>query len=164
MANEKLGFIDKETFDNKPTIDEIFDIIYPIGSYAFGVKPTVGTWEEVVGDRALWLKNTVTDGTTIAQQLPNIKGDIAVNYISADGYGALGGAAGSATTGHGAFRVDSAATGDSNRKWPAGVTSTGDSRKYPTFRFNATDSNAVYKDGANVQPNAYVMKVFKRIA
>lgn len=161
---EKLGFIDKDSFDNKPTIDEILDAIYPIGSYAFGVKPNIGTWEEIVGDRALWLKNTVNDGTTIAQQLPNIKGDVAVNYISSDGYGALGGAAGSATTGHGAIRVDSAATGDANRRWPAGAASTGDSRKYPTFRFNAADSNSVYKDGANVQPNAYVIKVFKRIA
>lgn len=145
-------------------ITSAFDAIYPVGSYAFGVKPTIGTWEEVEGDRALWLKNDADDGTTIAQQLPNITGDVAVNYVSSDGYGALGGAAGSATTGHGAIRVDSTANGDAGRRWPSGIAATGDSRKYPTFRFNASNSNSVYQDNANVQPNAYVMKVYKRTA
>lgn len=167
MATMKVkdgGVAKTMTIVSMSDVNAMFDLIYPVGSYAFGVMPALGTWEEVVGDRALWLKNTVEDGTTIAQQLPNITGDVAVNYVSSDGYGALGGAAGSATTGHGAIRVDSTANGDANRRWPAGAASTGDSRRYPTFRFNASNSNSVYKDGANVQPNAYVMKVYKRVA
>jgi len=30
-------------------LTDFFDIIYPVGSYAFGVCPSIGTWEEVVG-------------------------------------------------------------------------------------------------------------------
>ena len=167
MATVKVkdgGVAKTMTIVSVSDVNAMFDIIYPVGSYAFGVMPALGIWQEVEGDRALWLKNTVDDGTEIAQQLPNITGDVAVNYVSSDGYGALGGAAGTATSGHGAFRVDSTATGDAHRRWPAGAASTGDSRKYPTFRFNASNSNSVYKDGANVQPNAYVMKVYKRVA
>lgn len=152
---EKLGLIDKEF---------VLNLIYPIGSYAFGVKPEIGEWEEIEGDRALWLKHTVDDGTTIEQALPNIKGNMPVNYVSSDGYGALGGAAGSGTVKDGALQVDSVNDGVANRRWPAVASSAGDGRRYPTLRLNASQSNSVYKDGANVQPNAYVIKVFKRIA
>lgn len=152
---EKLGLIDKEF---------VLNLIYPIGSYAFGVKPEIGTWEEIEGDRALWLKHTVDDGTEIAQALPNITGTLPVNYVSSDGYPALGGAIGSGTYKNGALQIDSVNDGVANRRWPAGCASATDGRKYPNFRFNASQSNSVYKDGANVQPNAYVIKVFKRIA
>lgn len=146
--------VDKVT--TELVLNTVLDALYPIGSYAFGVKPTIGIWEEVVGDRALWLKNTVDDGTTIEQALPNIKARAGLNYIVSDGYVAF-------QNYEGAFYRSDEGTGGSGRRWP-GVGSTGDARNYPHFRFNASRSSNIYKDGANVQPNAYVMKVYKRIA
>lgn len=122
----------------------VFDAIYPIGSYAFGVMPTMGVWEEVKGDRALWLKNTVDDGTEIEQALPNVTGALAAYSYNT-----------SSPTG--AFSVQSI----NPKQAPAG----GDAdRNFVRWNFNASSNNPIYKNNANVQPNAYVMKVFKRIA
>lgn len=132
---EKLGLIDKEF---------VLNLIYPIGSYAFGVKPEIGTWEEIEGDRALWLKNTADDGTEIEQALPNISGTIAAYTYNT----------GSPT---GVFSVQST----NPKQAPAG----GDTdRNFVRYSFDASKGSSVYKNGANVQPNAYVIKVFKRIA
>lgn len=136
----------------KAALDAMFNAMYPVGSYAFGVMPTIGTWEEVVGDRALWLKNDADDGTEIEQELPNIKGTLDL-YMS-NGTSLI---------------VDGTATGalyktGDKLKYPAGVTP-GGSNNYPrSFGVDASRSSDVYKDGANVQPNAYVMKVYKRVA
>ena len=35
--------------DVSPTVDDILNAIYPIGVIVCGAKPTVGTWEKVVG-------------------------------------------------------------------------------------------------------------------
>ena len=137
-------------------MNKMFDAMYPVGSYAFGVMPALGTWEEVEGDRALWLKNTVDDGTTIAQQLPNIRARAGMNYIVTDGYVPF-------ADYEGAFHRTDESAGSTARKWP-NAGSLGDGRRYPHFRFDASKSNNVYQDGANVQPNAYVMKVYKRVA
>ena len=137
------------TFSNIVDVQGMFDIIYPIGSYAFGAIPALGTWEEVIGDRALWLKNTVDDGTTIAQQLPNIKsnGNVGIQNTSEAGF---------SSRDRGCLYV----TGSSEYSVNA---STGGART-GQLAFNASRSNSIYKDGANVQPNAYVMKVYKRTA
>ena len=137
-------------------ITSAFDAIYPVGSYAFGVMPTIGTWEEVVGDRALWLKNDADDGTTIEQALPNIKARAGMNYIVTDGYVPFADYEGS-------FYRSDESVGSTARRWP-NAGSLGDGRHFPHFRFDASKSSNIYKDGANVQPNAYVMKVYKRTA
>lgn len=35
----------------------ILDLIYPVGAIAIGVKPSIGTWEQIQG-RFLWASNT----------------------------------------------------------------------------------------------------------
>lgn len=156
MNKEKVGFINKEEYENKLTIDKVLDAIYPIGSYAFGVKPTIGDWEEVVGDRALWIKNTADDGTTIEQTLPNITGAARFNseggFISKEATSFCKGALKPGETLGYTFIVSG-----TNAPWVKNSLG-------KELAFNASGSNSIYKDGANVQPNAYVMKVFKRIA
>ena len=140
----------------KAALDAMFDAMYPIGSYAFGVMPTIGTWEEVVGDRALWLKNDAVDGTEIEQALPNITGSI--RYNSQGGF--VSSEAGSYS--NGALRIGAttdytfAVSGTTN---PWVKNSNG-----RELALDANKANSIYKDGANVQPNAYVMKVYKRTA
>lgn len=148
---------DKQVYTAKAVNDfisdiksEVFNMIYPIGSYAFGSKPTMGTWTQVTGDRALWLKNTVADGTTISQGLPNIQGSITASaYSFANDKTAN-------ITKSGALSVSGskkASSGESNEAI------------YPNnISFNASSSNSIYGASTNVQPNAYVMSVFKRIA
>lgn len=142
-------------------VNAMFDIIYPVGSYAFGVKPALGTWQEVVGDRALWLKNTVADGTTIAQALPNITGRFGIKNIKDGGY--------TVALQEGAFSADGQVDPDPTSIYPYGVEyyrvdagSAG--QKCRMTKLDASKSSSVYKAGANVQPNAYVMKVYKRVA
>lgn len=137
-------------------VSAAFDAIYPIGSYAFGVQPGVGTWEEVEGDRALWLKNDADDGTTIEQALPNITGSTRFNsqggFISkeADSYS------------KGALQI-----GDT-LEYTFILSGTGNpwvkNNNGRELALDASKANSIYKDNANVQPNAYVMKVYKRVA
>lgn len=127
---------------------EVFNIIYPIGSYAFGSKPSMGTWTQVTGDRALWLKNTVNDGTTIAEGLPDIQGSItASTYSFASDTTAN-------ITNSGALSVSG------SKKASSGESS---AASYPNkISFKASDYNkstTVYGKTTNVQPNAYVMTV-----
>ena len=129
----------------KAALDAMFDAMYPVGSYAFGVMPTIGTWEEVVGDRALWLKNDAADGTEIEQALPNIKGQSFPMRPAGTGLGS------------GALYSTAAAM-------TICAQGAGSSGSNGTLYLDASKSSDIYKDGANVQPNAYVMKVYKRIA
>ena len=147
MATLKVkdgGVAKPVTLTNITDVQAMFDMIYPVGSYAFGVMPALGTWEEVVGDRALWLKNTVADGTTIAQQLPNIKsnGNVGIQNTSEAGF---------SSRDRGCLYV----TGSSEYS----VNASSGGARTGQLAFNAARSNSIYKDGANVQPNAYVMKV-----
>ena len=140
----------------KAALDAMFDAMYPIGSYAFGVMPTIGTWEEVVGDRALWLKNDAVDGTEIEQALPNITGSIRYNsqggFVSSEASAYSKGALQIGATTDYTFAV----SGTTN---PWVKNSNG-----RELALDASKANSIYKDNANVQPNAYVMKVYKRTA
>ena len=56
-------------------ITSALDAIYPIGSYAFGVQPGVGTWEEV-STRGKYLHNiALRDSDTLMQFLTLISSD-----------------------------------------------------------------------------------------
>ena len=137
-------------------INSAFDAIYPVGSYAFGVMPTIGTWAEVVGDRALWLKNDAADGTEIEQALPNITGSMRFNsqggFVSSD----------ATSYGKGALQIGATldytiATSGTTNPWVKNSAGR-------ELALDANKANSIYKDNANVQPNAYVMKVYKRTA
>ena len=140
----------------KAALDAMFDAMYPVGSYAFGVMPTIGTWEEVVGDRALWLKNDAADGTEIEQALPNITGSIR--------YNSQGGFVSSEASAYSKGALQIGATTD----YTFAVSGTGNpwvkNSNGRELALDANKANSIYKNDANVQPNAYVMKVYKRTA
>ena len=50
--------------DITPNIDEILNAIYPIGVIVCGAKPTVGTWEKVVGRFLLGSSSSHKAGST----------------------------------------------------------------------------------------------------
>ena len=129
--------------------------MFPVGSLYVttnSINPAttlgIGTWEIVATNRALWGVAAATDaGTTIDEELPNIKGDL--DFSS----GAQGHAEISAS---GAFKTTNVSC-----TYPEPAGTSGGGRK---INFNASRSNSIYKDNAHVQPNAYTVHIWKRTA
>jgi len=200
------------------TVNTIFDMIYPVGSYHFGVTaPTVGTWEKVNGDRAIWIKSDASDGTNIDQALPipsiastftgtqgstslignhshntssdgnhnhdrgdmNIYGLFDTYWYNMNTTGALFGERCDYdnpmidTSQKGTYRLGINAANN----WTGHTNTTGshthtiDAQGAHTHTYTPTGNVAtsvtadtIYKSGANVQPNAIVMTVWKRIS
>ena len=123
---------------------------YPVGSIYQSTDPTSpaalfgGTWEEIASDRVLMgASRSHAAGTTVKAGLPNITGSFVANvhYMSHEVSGAF-------TAGD---RITS--TGANN----------GDANVYK-FSLDASKSNAVYGRSATVQPAAYYVHIWKRVA
>jgi hypothetical protein len=129
--------------------------MFPVGSLYVttnSINPAttlgIGTWEIVATNRALWGVAAATDaGTTIDEELPNVKGDL--DFSS----GAQGHPEISAS---GAFKATNVSA-----TYPQPASTSGGGRK---INFNAARSNSIYKDNAHVQPNAYTVHIWKRTA
>ena len=125
--------------------------VYPIGSLYIGVTDVCpianlfGTWEKVSEGRVLQGADGSQEvGTTIEAELPNITGKIAV----------VGGRA-AISIGEGAFtRYGSTGAGSASDYTYGGV----------GCNFDASKSNPIYKEGATVQPPAYLVNIWKRTA
>ena len=103
-----------------------------------------GTWEEIASDRVLMgASRSHAAGTTVKAGLPNITGSFVANvhYMSHEVSGAF-------TAGD---RITS--TGANN----------GDANVYK-FRLDASKSNAVYGRSSTVQPAAYYVHIWRRVA
>lgn len=125
--------------------NDLFKIIGTIygdgdGTTSFNVPDLIGKFPQ----------GSSTVGEHKNAGLPNIEGNIAVNYISNDGYGTVH------TQFDGALSRNNAAYGKGGRRWPT-VASTGDSRAYPTLNLNASKSNAIYGKSDTVQPPALTL-------
>ena len=123
---------------------------YPVGSIYQSTDPTSpaalfgGTWEEIASDRVLMgASRSHAAGTTVKAGLPNITGSFVANvhYMSHEVSGAF-------TAGD---RITS--TGANN----------GDANVYK-FRLDASKSNAVYGRSSTVQPAAYYVHIWRRVA
>ena len=123
---------------------------YPVGSIYQSTDPTSpaalfgGTWEEIASDRVLMgASRSHAAGTTVKAGLPNITGSFVANvhYMSHEVSGAF-------TAGD---RITS--TGASN----------GDANVYK-FSLDASKSNAVYGRSSTVQPAAYYVHIWRRVA
>lgn len=124
---------------------QLLDVIYPVGSIYITTTTTcplealgVGTWELVAEDRVLQGAGTRgAVGTTLEESLPNLKSNS--NNIL----------------------VTNTATGlvKYNADW-SGTNGT----TYPFFigDFDASRSSSTYQDGAPVQPDAYLVNIFRR--
>ena len=123
---------------------------YPVGSIYQSADPTSpaalfgGTWEEIASDRVLMgTSSSHAAGTTVKAGLPNITGSFVANvhYMQHKVSGAF-------TAGD---RITS--TGASN----------GDASVYK-FSLDASKSNAVYGRSSTVQPAAYYVHIWRRVA
>lgn len=123
---------------------------YPVGSIFQTVSTTSpaalfgGTWEQIASDRVLMgASRSHAAGTTVKAGLPNITGSFVANvhYMSHEVSGAF-------TAGD---RITS--TGANN----------GDANVYK-FSLDASKSNAVYGRSSTVQPAAYYVHIWRRVA
>ena len=134
-----------------PTVTQIIDAIYPVGSIYIGttincpIASIVGTWTKIDGDLVLQSSSTThAANTTIDAGLPNITGRMGV--INDIGNIATDGAFHIQTTSIGGVGVDTAASAG----W--------------SYRLDASRSSSIYGNSDTVQPPAYVVNVWRRTA
>ena len=146
--------------DNMKILDEIWKVIYPVGSIYISVNtvsPEVlfggGTWELVASNRVLMgTTDAAKVGTTVAAGLPNIKGEIHANVTySGSPYstGAFSGAF---------YPADMDGTQDyyvSGRSPGSGWRDIG---------LDASLSNSIYGNSTTVQPPALLVYFWQRTA
>lgn len=144
---------------DKVAVSDLWDYmwkkIYPVGSIYTTVTnddPSTlfgGTWEIVGTNRVLWgVGSGDTAGTTLSEQLPNIKGRLDFS----------GGAQGHPEfTASGAFGRQ----GSGSYSYPDPIGSSSSGR---IADFNATRSSSTYTDNGIVRPAAYTVKFYRRTA
>jgi len=149
-----------ETSEATETVNRLLDLIYPVGSVYLTTNGADyssflgGTWVRVAEGRALFGAGTLngiayTAGSTVDAGLPNITGSISATSID--------GVLWSGNTFTGAFSAsDVSGRYDSSTK--------GGSSIPKTVSFNANGSNSIYGSSSTVQPNAYVVYMWRRTA
>lgn len=135
--------------DGKLSADSVL-AAYPIGSIYQSADPTSpaamfgGSWEEIASDRVLMGASSAhAAGTTVEAGLPNITGSFVANV-----YTSYHKASGAFTVGN---RLTSTGADGSN------------SYVYK-FSLNASNSNAIYGASRTVQPAAYYVHIWRRVA
>ena len=142
----KDGTAEFKTVDAR--VAAIFDLIYPIGSVfaTTGSAPTLGTWEEVAQGRTLQgADDNHAAGSTVEAGLPNITGNFVLEEYNPN------------NTINGAFSVWTPET--ISRTSAEGTNST-----WGRMYFNASRSNPIYGNSSTVQPPAYIVRFYRRIA
>ena len=123
---------------------------YPVGSIYQSTDPTSpaalfgGSWEKIASERVLMgASRTHAAGTTVEAGLPNITGSFAANVLNYS------------------YEVSGAFT--SNRKDTYAGSANTDSSAYK-FSLDASKSNAIYGRSSTVQPAAYYVHIWHRVA
>ena len=124
---------------------------YPVGSIYQSTDPTSpaalfgGSWEEIASERVLMgASSTHAAGTTVKAGLPNITGMLSDVMGSFYAY----------PSGSGAFSVKGIGRSLEN----------GSSGNYGNISFDASKSNAIYGRSSTVQPAAYYVHIWHRVA
>ena len=152
MLDSLQAEVDSRSFYTRAEVDALLKSVnpFPVGSIYQSTDPTSpaalfgGSWEEIASDRVLMgASRNHAAGTTVKAGLPNITGSFVANvhYMSHEVSGAF-------TAGD---RITS--TGANN----------GDANVYK-FRLDASKSNAVYGHSSTVQPAAYYVHIWRRVA
>lgn len=135
-------------------ITALINSIYPVGSIYLTVSNDnpatllgLGTWQKVASGRVLQGADANhTAGTTIEAGLPNITGSFAVDKTSYN-------------------YVDSIATGAFSKSMStAPGNNANQSGNAPLFNFDASRSSSIYGSSNTVQPPAYVVNIWQRVA
>lgn len=124
---------------------------YPVGSIYQSTDRTSpaalfgGSWEEIASERVLMgASSTHAAGTTVKAGLPNITGTLSDVMGSVYAY----------PSGSGAFSVKGIGMSLEN----------GSSGNYGNISFDASKSNAIYGRSSTVQPAAYYVHIWHRVA
>ena len=124
---------------------------HPVGSIYQSTDPTSpaalfgGSWEEIASERVLMgASSTHAAGTTVKAGLPNITGTLSDVMGSFYAY----------PSGSGAFSVKGISRSLEN----------GSSGNYGNISFDASKSNAIYGRSSTVQPAAYYVHIWHRVA
>ena len=124
---------------------------YPVGSIYQSTDPTSpaalfgGSWEVIASERVLMgASSTHAAGTTVKAGLPNITGTLSDVMGSFYAY----------PSGSGAFSVKGIGRSLEN----------GSSGNYGNISFDASKSNAIYGRSSTVQPAAYYVHIWYRVA
>lgn len=145
--------------DVTSAINNLLTSLYPIGSLYITTQNTEycpiaslipgSQWELVGKDHALWTTDGTNANTTIPAGLPTISG----SFYSERNW-------------QGIFRAgqDGAFTGLPQYGWGVGNEGAGQSTNAAQVWFNASDSNSIYGASNTVQPQAYRVNAWRRIA
>ena len=141
------------SFYTRAEVDALLKSVnpFPVGSIYQSTDPTSpaalfgGSWEEIASERVLMgASSTHAAGTTVKAGLPNITGTLSDVMGSFYAY----------PSGSGAFSVKGIGRSLEN----------GSSGNYGNISFDASKSNAIYGRSSTVQPAAYYVHIWHRVA
>ena len=153
MLDSLQAEVDSRSFYTRAEVDALLKSVnpFPVGSIYMSTKATSpaalfgGSWQEIAQNRVLMGASYAhAAGTTVEAGLPNITGSFAANvYNNIDG-------------------MISGAFSRSGNNYHIGASD--NSNDVYTFKFDASKSNAVYGRSSTVQPAAYYVHIWHRVA
>ena len=153
MLDSLQAEVDSRSFYTRAEVDALLKSVnpFPVGSIYQSTDPTSpaalfgGSWEEIASERVLMgASSTHAAGTTVKAGLPNITGTLSDIMGSFYAY----------PSGSGAFSVKGIGRSLEN----------GSSGNYGNISFDASKSNAIYGRSSTVQPAAYYVHIWRRVA
>ena len=141
------------SFYTRAEVDALLKSVnpFPVGSIYQSTDPTSpaalfgGSWEEIASERVLMgASSTHAAGTTVEAGLPNITGTLSE----------IMGSVWASPSGSGAF----------SGKYIGRSLENGNSGNYSNIFFDASKSNAIYGRSSTVQPAAYYVHIWHRVA
>ena len=153
MLDSLQAEVDSRSFYTRAEVDALLKSVnpFPVGSIYQSTDPTSpaalfgGSWEEIASERVLMgASSTHAAGTTVKAGLPNITGTLSDIMGSFYAY----------PSGSGAFSVKGIGRSLEN----------GSSGNYGNIYFDASKSNAIYGRSSTVQPAAYYVHIWHRVA
>ena len=153
MLDSLQAEVDSRSFYTRAEVDALLKSVnpFPVGSIYQSTDPTSpaalfgGSWEEIASERVLMgASSTHAAGTTVKAGLPNITGTLSDVMGSFYDY----------PSGSGAFSVKGIGRSLEN----------GSSGNYGNISFDASKSNAIYGRSSTVQPAAYYVHIWHRVA
>ena len=153
MLDSLQAEVDSRSFYTRAEVDALLKSVnpFPVGSIYQSTDPTSpaalfgGSWEEIASERVLMgASSTHAAGTTVKAGLPNITGTLS-NVM-------------------GTFFNSPSGSGAFSGKYMGSSLENGSSGGYSNISFDASKSNAIYGRSTTVQPAAYYVHIWRRVA
>ena len=153
MLDSLQAEVDSRSFYTRAEVDALLKSVnpFPVGSIYQSTDPTSpaalfgGSWEVIASERVLMgASSTHAAGTTVKAGLPNITGTLS-NVM-------------------GTFFNSPSGSGAFSGKYMGSSLENGSSGGYSNISFDASKSNAIYGRSTTVQPAAYYVHIWHRVA